>query len=370
MPGEDLSYLLYWDDDAIPITGSMTLGNHLDNDLIVPGEDVQDFHLRIDMSERGPVAIPLGSATVNINGREQASPVQVIIGDVIGIGQVIMQIGIEVEGTGGDAGAEIESWAIHGDEGEHVFEVEGELSIGRDERANISLRDEHVSRYHARIVERQNFVWIRVNGTPVVGGVRLFHGDRIAFDRWRFQLIGKGADLTPVMHYDDPLAGTHQHRPNRRDETTEVMPVGQDADREVEIPHVTEPGTYLLGMSATVSGQLFHIGMGENIVGRNDDSALRIEDSTVSNQHATLVLRAEGVSITNLMSTNGTKVNGEVVTTASLKDGDVVRIGRVSFLFREVLPPIVETSWQSKASLPVVGVSLLAIALTIAWLVS
>ena len=47
-------------------------------------------------------------------------------------------------------------------------------------------------------------------------------------------------------------------------------------------------------------------------------------------------MRAEGASITNLMSTNGTKVNGEVVTSAALKDGDVVRIGRVSLMFREV----------------------------------
>ena len=31
-------------DDAIPIDGNMTLGNHLEKDLMIPGEDVSDYH--------------------------------------------------------------------------------------------------------------------------------------------------------------------------------------------------------------------------------------------------------------------------------------------------------------------------------------
>ena len=92
----DLAYLLYWDDDAIPIDGSMTLGNHLDNDIIVPGEDVNDFHARLDISDRGPVVIPLGSSTISVNGQEYIKPVQIMLGDVLGSGQATMQIGIEI----------------------------------------------------------------------------------------------------------------------------------------------------------------------------------------------------------------------------------------------------------------------------------
>ena len=103
----DISYLLYWDDDSIPIDGNMTLGNHLDNDIVVPGEDVSDYHARIDLSDRGPVVIPLGNATVSVNGHEAAAPVRLMIGDVLGIGQATMQIGIEQEGV-----VEAESWTL------------------------------------------------------------------------------------------------------------------------------------------------------------------------------------------------------------------------------------------------------------------
>ena len=335
----DVGYLLYWDDDAIPIDGNMTLGNHLDNDVVVPGEDVQDFHVRIDLSERGPVAIPLGDATVNVNGREQASPVQVIIGDVLSIGQVTMQIGVEVEQD-----QEVDTWALHADEGEHVFDVIGELSVGRDERADINVHDEHISRFHARIVERHSVVWVqdlgsangtRVNGTPVIGGVRLFHGDEVAFDRWRFQLIGKGPELTPVALYEEPLQGTSQLAPNATAETTVVFPA-EEKDREVTLPAIQDPGTYLVGMSSAVAGKLFRVATGQSTIGRSESADMLVDEVSVSNQHARVTMRAEGTSITNLMSTNGTKVNGEVVTSATLKDGDVVRIGRVSFMFREI----------------------------------
>ena len=84
----DISYLLYWDDDAIPIDGNMTLGNHLENDLMIPGEDVSDYHARIDLSERGPVVIPLGDATISVNGRESITPIGLILVDVLGVGQV------------------------------------------------------------------------------------------------------------------------------------------------------------------------------------------------------------------------------------------------------------------------------------------
>ena len=62
---DELSYLLHYDDDSIPLEANMTVGNHLDNDIMVPGEDVADFHLRIEMTDRGPVFIPLGEATFN-----------------------------------------------------------------------------------------------------------------------------------------------------------------------------------------------------------------------------------------------------------------------------------------------------------------
>lgn len=114
----DISYLLYWDDDAIPIDGNMTLGNHLEKDLMIPGEDVSDYHARIDLSERGPVVIPLGDATISVKGRESITPIGLILVDVLGVGQVTLQVGIEAE-TAADA----EGWAMYPSDATGVYAV-------------------------------------------------------------------------------------------------------------------------------------------------------------------------------------------------------------------------------------------------------
>jgi len=43
------------------------------------------------------------------------------------------------------------------------------------------------------------------------------------------------------------------------------------------------------------------------------------------------------VTITNLISRNGTRVNSEEVSSSQLQDGDVIRLGRVSLMFKN--PP-------------------------------
>lgn len=82
-----ITYPLYLDDDAIPLESSNTVGNHLEADIVVPGEDIADFHLRIEITDRGPVLVPLVSATFNINGVETNELIRTIVGDVVTLGQ-------------------------------------------------------------------------------------------------------------------------------------------------------------------------------------------------------------------------------------------------------------------------------------------
>lgn len=357
----DVSYLLYWDDDAIPITGNMTLGNHLDNDIIVGGEDVNDFHARIDLTERGPVVIPLGDSTISVNGQERSKPLQVIIGDVLGVGQATMQIGVEVESRGVDA----ENWTLHPDQGDNVYPIHGELIIGRAETADINIPKEHISRHHARFVEHDHFVWIqdlnsangtRINNTLLHGGARLFHGDYVSFDKERYQLIGKGGDLTPVESFVDPLRGTTSRPPPKQVDTTEFSAVEEPVNTTTTQLRLSETGAFLIGSSESVDGKVFRIGLGESLIGRGSHCNIIISDSTVSHEHAQIKVRPEGVTVTNLMSTNGSKVNGVEITSAKLEDGDVLRLGRVSLVFKDIpLPRIESYPWYRRASFLMAG---------------
>lgn len=84
---------------------------------------------------------------------------------------------------------------------------------------------------------------------------------------------------------------------------------------------------------------------GENIVGRDVDAAVRIEDPTVSRHHARLVVRGSEVTVEDLDSKNGSFVEGKrLKVPRRLKSGDIVKFGSVVMTFHTYSP---ETSTES-----------------------
>ena len=82
------------------------------------------------------------------------------------------------------------------------------------------------------------------------------------------------------------------------------------------------------GMTYALSDQ-------EIVIGRNPTTDVTLLDEGISREHA-LVLYDEdgpGYVIEDLQSTNGTKVNGKRVRSASLVDGDQIQIGQTLFRF-------------------------------------
>lgn len=74
-------------------------------------------------------------------------------------------------------------------------------------------------------------------------------------------------------------------------------------------------------------------------LGRLDENALPIDDPSVSSRHAHLVVQDSGnYQLCDLNSTNGTRVNGERVTEATLRPGDRVRFGKVEAVYESDIP--------------------------------
>lgn len=59
-----------------------------------------------------------------------------------------------------------------------------------------------------------------------------------------------------------------------------------------------------------------------------------LNDADVSRTHAMFFFDDTGISLVDLMSTNGTRVNGERVTDADLAEGDIVHVGRARLVVR------------------------------------
>lgn len=90
-------------------------------------------------------------------------------------------------------------------------------------------------------------------------------------------------------------------------------------------------------LTDTKTGRTWRIGVPSTVIGRDESSAdLVLNDTNVSRRHAELK-RLGGVwVITDLGSTNGTRVNGLRVNEEELADGDTVTLGLVNLSFREL----------------------------------
>jgi len=63
------------------------------------------------------------------------------------------------------------------------------------------------------------------------------------------------------------------------------------------------------------------------VIGRAAEADIRLADTSVSRRHAEVRPEGDGWNVRDLGSTNGTKVNGAVITDRKLKDGDTVSVG-------------------------------------------
>jgi diguanylate cyclase (GGDEF)-like protein len=81
-------------------------------------------------------------------------------------------------------------------------------------------------------------------------------------------------------------------------------------------------------------GQRHTLGDTPMVIGRSDSNDVAIPDIGISRKHARIELSADGVYVTDLVSTNGTYINDRVVKgTEVIRDGDYLRIGNTIFRF-------------------------------------
>ena len=69
------------------------------------------------------------------------------------------------------------------------------------------------------------------------------------------------------------------------------------------------------------------------MIGRAPSNQIVIDHPTVSAQHVLLLRVGDSYCLKDLNSTNGTRINGVLVTDAELKDGDKIRFGSVVAVF-------------------------------------
>jgi len=82
-------------------------------------------------------------------------------------------------------------------------------------------------------------------------------------------------------------------------------------------------------------GQKIELAEQRTTFGRKESNTIPINDANVSSYHCEIVRDLNGYTIRDLGSTNGTLVNGEMITEVQLTHGAKVRIGQLLFVFQD-----------------------------------
>jgi len=84
------------------------------------------------------------------------------------------------------------------------------------------------------------------------------------------------------------------------------------------------------------NGVDFRLFEGRNLIGRDFNCGICLNDNKVSGQHAILLYRNGKFRIKDNLSVNGTYVMGEDIEdeTVILNDGDIIKVGNTNLLFR------------------------------------
>lgn len=206
------------------------------------------------------------------------------------------------------------------------------VTLGRDDSADVRVDDKKVSRRHATFKLIDGLPWvedlgsangIRLNGKKVDKRARVTTEDEVKVGSYQVRIkdvggegTGSAIDEPEGLEASRPPTGTAQVRPR----VIEKGPAKKPEDLPI-----------LIGLEAPVKGRSFPLRLGESIVGRLEECDVPILDGSVSRQHARLVYSKDRVTVTDLGSANGVFVNNMRVDMAELAEGDVLKIGSVSF---------------------------------------
>jgi len=186
---------------------------------------------------------------------------------------------------------------------EFDLDKSGSLTVGRSPDCDIPITDTQASRRHCSVVRLQAGYEVNdlgsTNGTLVnstlVKRQRLKHGDVIR--------IGQ-----VEIAFDDPSSAGATGEPA----------VG-----------------YLVYAKGDRKGQQVELTAQRTTIGRKPTNTVVVEDAVSSSYHCEIVRGLNGYTIRDLGSTNGTLVNGEMVTEAQLVHGARIRVGNTRFVFQD-----------------------------------
>lgn len=257
-------------------------------------------------------------------------------------------------------------------------------SIGREEGCDILLKDGHPSRMHAQIIFKEGHLLVDdldskngtfVNNNRITHATRIKPGDRIKFSTNEFILLSDTPEDKTIISKNSPPSYTSNSfivvEENELDpeETTlqqdYPLPAGwKEEDRlsKTFLPATSEEKKSdsifnEIIKQALVNEDTLYFGalivnpsdakpqvIGLSIdhqqqtlsIGRSKECTFTIDSPSMSEHHANLSFKNGKWYISDNKSTNGIRVNKELVSHTLLKHGTTMTLGKVKLLYRDI----------------------------------
>lgn len=112
-----------------------------------------------------------------------------------------------------------------------------------------------------------------------------------------------------------------------------------DAQRKPKVPNSGRRlEGFLVSYQFNKFGDYYPLYIGKNYIGRSRKNDIRIDDASVSSEHALLLFRGNKILIEDKLSVNGTFINNstESIDRAELNDNDILKFGKVLFKLKAI----------------------------------
>ena len=182
-----------------------------------------------------------------------------------------------------------------------------QITIGRQAGNTIRLTERNVSRNHARLVKR--------NGAYIIEDLGSYNGVTVN---------GQRVDATAELSSGDQL-GIGDYALAVQLEAVAATPQAPAPD--------SGPPPRLVVLSEPAAGAEFSLGKSIMRIGRDERLDIWINHKSISHEHAEIQLTNGVVTVFDLDSANGLRVNGIDTKRAILESGDVLELGAVRFRF-------------------------------------
>ena len=223
-------------------------------------------------------------------------------------------------------GSRVGSYLVEKKTNKRIPLTRWENSIGRSPTCDVVFEVSTVSRFHAVISKRRNG-WVVadtnsrtgvfVNGKQIEKRTVIDHGDKIRFGTVEFEFFNVDVDDLE-----------REKEKERRRQQRNVARVSVRQNSGVE---------FIPALIDEAAQKAYVIGCESCLIGRSPDCDIRLKYSAVSSVHARIFRYGNAWYIEDKHSSNGTKVNARSIgeSRRRLKDGDVVGLGGVIFVFNE-----------------------------------